>query len=152
MDILNPPKNYINYRCATHEKEGTEYDEARKKFYKEFKCKEEIIQCFNWLHEARNSRTLPVEKIEIREDDGLKHGRVVPMMIYDIEYWREGDIVKQRKIYMPLERLYAYSNSFTQEREIQPTLEGEEAQTFEQKRKKAKERLPYKDDEDQIPF
>lgn len=101
MDILNPPKNYIDYRCAIHGKDGAEFEEARRKFYKNFPCEEEIKKCFNWLRTARDNMNLPQEKIEVKESDSKKHGRIVLMMIYDIEYWREAGQVKQRKIYIP---------------------------------------------------
>jgi len=101
MNILNPSKNYIDYRCAVHRKEGDDLEKAKKKFYKTFNCEEEINQCFNRLYEQRNNMTLPIEKIEIREGDGKKHGNVIAMMIYDIEYWRENKEIKKRKIYIP---------------------------------------------------
>jgi len=53
----------------------------------------------NWLNEVRQNRRLPHEKIEIRETDGKKRGKVVSLMIMDIEYWIEGGTIKQRKIY-----------------------------------------------------
>jgi len=106
MDILNPPKSYIEFRCAIHRLVDKEIDDAKVKFYKTFpNVKEEILNFFNWLYEARNKMSLPVEKIEIRESDGHKHGKVKTMMIYDIEYWREGGEIKQRKIYIPFEEV-----------------------------------------------
>jgi len=100
MNILNPPKNYIDYRCYTHELSGPELVTAQAKFYKKHpEYKAEIVKCFKDLETMRYENSLPVEKIEIRENDGLKHGRVVAMMIYDIQYWIENNKLKQRKIY-----------------------------------------------------
>ncbi len=102
MDILNPLQNYIDYRCAIHgkQRDQDEFERTRKKFYKEFKCEEEVKKFSNCLYEARHAGTLPLEQMEIRESDGKKHGHVVRMMIYDIEYWREYGQLKSRKIYM----------------------------------------------------
>lgn len=155
MNILSPPKNYIDFRCAIHGLEGREYDEAKAKFYKAFNCKEEVISFYNWLCEARQKMSLPVEKIEVREGDHKKHGQVVPMMIYDIDYWREHGTVKQRKIYVMLERpapepedLPAWV-TMPDEPEIEPTLPPEEGFKFEKRREevKSKIRYPYKDEE-----
>ena len=100
MNILNPPKNYIDYRCYIYELSGPELSTAQQKFYKKHsEFKGEILKCFKDLETMRYDKSLPIEKIEIRENDGLKHGRVVAMMIYDIEYLIESGKVKQRKIY-----------------------------------------------------
>jgi hypothetical protein len=102
MDILNPPKSYIEYRCTIRGLADKELEDARSKFYRSFPdTKEEIAQFFSWLYEARHDYSLPVEKIELRENDGKKRGNVQPMMIYDIEYWKEKGQTKQRKIYTP---------------------------------------------------
>ena len=106
MDILNPPQSYINWRCATHNWERSsdstpeEFKRIRNKFYAEFPdTEDEIIRFCNWLINARNEGSLPIERFEIRESDGKLHGRVVSGMIYDIEYWRDKGQVKRRKIY-----------------------------------------------------
>jgi hypothetical protein len=52
--------------------------------------------------EQRNNFSLLVERIEVREADHKKHGNIISMMIYDIEYWIEGGEIKQRKIYVRL--------------------------------------------------
>jgi hypothetical protein len=101
MNILKPPKNYIDYRCYVHGLSGQELVDAQAKFYKKHpEWRPEIINFFNWMIEQRNLGLLPVEKIEVRENDGKKHGRVVSAMIYDIEYWIENNKIKQRKVYI----------------------------------------------------
>lgn len=101
MDILNPPKNYIDYRCYVHRLSGSELTSAQEKFYrKKSEVKAEVCQFFNWLEDKRHSKALPIEQIEIRESDGKKYGNVARLMIYDIEYFIEGGKIKQRKIYM----------------------------------------------------
>ncbi len=102
MDILTPGKNYIDFRCATHGKEGQEFEEAKRKFFKAFPCEEEIKAFSDWLRKVRGNLTLPVERIEIREGDHLRHGNLESMMIWDIEYWREDGQIKRRKIYARL--------------------------------------------------
>jgi hypothetical protein len=103
MDILNPPKNYIDFRCAVHGKEGLDLEEAKRKFYKAFDCEEEIKNFCTRLQRARNEMLLPVEKVQTFEGDHKKHGNVESLMIFDIEYWREGGAIKHRKIYMRLQ-------------------------------------------------
>jgi len=101
MEILNPPKNYIDYRCYVHGLSGQELSSAQEKFYKKHpEWKAEIIRFFNWMMNQRNENLLPYEKIEVREQDCKKHGRVVEAMIFDIEYWIENNQIKLRKIYM----------------------------------------------------
>jgi len=100
MNILEPFKSYIDFRCYTHGLSGPELSNAQEKFYKKHSdYKGEIIKFSNWLKEQREGLLLPFEKIEIREQDGKKHGRVVEAMIFDIEYWIENNQVKRRKIY-----------------------------------------------------
>jgi hypothetical protein len=101
FNILKPPRNYVDYRCATHGLSGDELVTAQEKFYKKrHSDRPEICKFFNWMIESRNNLSLPVEKIEVREKDGKKHGRVIPLMIYDIEYFIEGGEIKQKKIYI----------------------------------------------------
>ncbi len=101
MNILNPPKNYIDYQYYVYDLSGPELVAAQTKFYKKHpEYKTEILKYFKDLETMRYENSLPVEKIEIRENDGLKHGRVVAMMIYDIQYWIENNKLKQRKIYI----------------------------------------------------
>ena len=154
MNILNPPKNYIDFRCAVHGLDGREYDEAKAKFYKAFNCKEEVVGFYNWLCEEKQKMSLPVEKIEVREDDHKKHGRVVPMMIYDIDYWREHGTIKQRKTYVIFERPKEKSIEelpawvTMPDEEIEPTLPPEDGIKFEKKREEVKIRYPYKEEEE----
>jgi len=103
MDILNPPKNYIDFRCAIHGKEGAELEEAKRKFYRAFDCEEEVKTFCNRLQTARNERLLPIEKVQLFEGDHRKHGNIESLMIFDIEYWREGGVIKHRKIFMRLQ-------------------------------------------------
>ena len=153
MNILNPPKNYIDFRCAVHGLDGREYDEAKAKFYKAFNCKEEVVGFYNWLCEEKQKMSLPVEKIEVREDDHKKHGRVVPMMIYDIDYWREHGTIKQRKTYVIFERPKEKSIEelpawvTMPDEEIEPTLPPEDGIKFEKKREEVKICYPYKEEE-----
>ena len=101
MDILNPPKSYIDYRCTTNGLSGEELTKSHDRFYKSrYKEKVEICSFFNWLLKKRQEWSLPFEKIEVHESDGKKRGKVVSMMIVDIEYWVENGEIKQRKIYM----------------------------------------------------
>jgi len=150
MNILNPPKNYIDFRCAVHGLDGREYDEAKAKFYKAFNCKEEVVGFYNWLCEEKQKMSLPVEKIEVREGDHKKYGRVVPMMIYDIDYWREHGTIKQRKTYVIFERPKEKSIEelpawvTMPDEEIEPTLPPEDGIKFEKKREEVKIRYPYK--------
>ena len=92
---------YIDYRCYTHDLSGLELISAQERFYKKNpEARAEICQFFNWIEQQRNNGSLPYERIEIREADGRKHGHVVRMMIYDIEYWVQGGDIKKRKIYI----------------------------------------------------
>lgn len=101
MDVLNPPKSYIDYRCFIHELSGPALVNAQERFYrKQSELKGEICTFFNELIKGRENRLLPFERIEIREQDGKKHGQVNRMMIYDIEYWIENGRIRQRKIYV----------------------------------------------------
>jgi hypothetical protein len=101
MDLLNPPPSYIRFRCFLHGVPGDEVEARTRTFYKQNAgTRDEIRQFSNWLHRARNERSLPCEKVEIRELDGKKHGRVVPMMLFDIEYWEQEGRIHSRKIYM----------------------------------------------------
>lgn len=107
MDILNPPKSYIDWRCSTHDWEVDpnstveEFESIQKKFYKQFNGVRDEIETFcKELELARRSRSLPIEKIELREGDGKKRGNVVPAMIHDIQYWRVKRNLFKRKIYM----------------------------------------------------
>lgn len=105
MEIFNPPQSYINYRCYVHGLSGSELSISQEKFYKKNSDqKTEICNCFNWLEIRRIEFSLPYENIEIRESDGKKHGYIMNMMIYDIEYWIETGRLKQRKIYIPIKK------------------------------------------------
>jgi hypothetical protein len=107
MDLLNPPKNYIDFRCYVHGLSGPELSDAQRRFYqKHSESKGEIIRFSNWLKNQQENWLLPVEKIEVREHDGKKHGRVIEAMIYDIEYWIEDNQIKQRKIYMARQGIF----------------------------------------------
>ena len=100
MNILNPPKSYVDYRCYIHGLSGLELSNSQEKFYKKnSEYRGEISRFFNYLDDARQTSSLPFEKIEIRGTDGKKRGKVVSAMIYDIEYWVEGGSIKQRKVY-----------------------------------------------------
>ena len=101
MNILNPPKSYINLRCELHDSGSIETKKSiREKFLKDNPgAKEEIAEFVGYMDDVRADSTLPVERIEVREADGKKHGQVLPMMIYDIEYWIQGGKVKMRKLY-----------------------------------------------------
>ena len=102
-NIFNPPKVYIDYRSYVHGLSGTDLTNAQEKFYKKnAQHKTEICKFFNWMIEQRNNFSLLVERIEVREADHKKHGNIISMMIYDIEYWIEGGEIKQRKIYVRL--------------------------------------------------
>ena len=101
MNILNPPKSYIDYRCYVHGLSGSELIAAQDRFYRKHdESRAEICTFFNQIIQARENRSLPVEKIEVREPDGKKYGNVVSMMIYDIEYWIENGRIRQSKIHM----------------------------------------------------
>lgn len=101
MNILTPPKSYVNLRCELHDPGNIEAKKSiREKFLKDNQgAKEEIVEFVEYLDNARADGTLPVERIEVKEADGKKHGQVLPMMIYDIEYWIQSGKVKMRKIY-----------------------------------------------------
>ena len=94
FDILNPLINWIDFKCAIHGVENEYLEDAKRKFYKQNKCEEEITQFMNWLDRSRNQGTLPYEKIEVYP------GKVVKIMIWDIEYWHEYGKMKKRKIYL----------------------------------------------------
>ncbi len=101
MDILNPPRCYIDYCCYIHGLSGPELVAAQERFYKKNQdSKTEICQFINWLNSARQEWRLPFESREIYEGDKKKHGHVCRLMISEIEYWIEGEQIKQRKIYM----------------------------------------------------
>lgn len=141
MEILNPPKSYIDYRCYIHGLSGQELSSAQEKFYKKHsESKHEIIRFFNWMKDQRDIELLPIEQIEIRENDGKKHGKVLKMVIYDIDYWIEGGQLKQRKIYIPQEDSSSGPQikwePFKKEKPTKPNqmLTGPRAKEFEQKR------------------
>ena len=101
MNLLSPPKSYIDFRCYVHGLSGAELGPAQEKFYRKHpEFKGEIVSFCHWIDQQRAEWLLPIEKIEVRENDGKRHGRVVSAMIFDIEYWIENNSVKQRKIYM----------------------------------------------------
>jgi hypothetical protein len=101
MNLLDPPKSYIDYRCYVHGLSGQELSSAQEKFYrKHSEYKGEIVRFCDWIKEQRENKLMLIEKIEVRENDGKKHGRVVSAMIYDIEYWIENNQIKQKKIYI----------------------------------------------------
>jgi hypothetical protein len=158
MNILNPPKSYVDYRCYTHDWEMEddppkgELEQVRSKFYKQFPgAKEEVKRFCSWLHDARHDETLPIEKIEVRESDYKKHGQVVSMMIFDIQYWRDEGRIKMRKIYVPLEKVLYQHIPPAPSKEIEATLFGKQAEEFEKKRQAAKARLPFSGKDD-VPF
>jgi hypothetical protein len=142
VDILNPPGSYIKWRCAIHEWEHNpsntkeDFDQIKKKFYKEFPDSQTEVRNFcNAIIEARYELNLPVEKFEIREDDGKKHGRVVSGMIYDIEYWLERGVIKQRKTYMANQGVFGIRNEVkeykpTRDRKVEASGEIEEEVPF----------------------
>jgi hypothetical protein len=101
MNILNPPKSYVNLRCELHDPGSVEAKKSiREKFFKDNPgSKEEIGEFVEYLDNARGDGTMPIERIEVREADGTKHGNILPMMIYDIEHWIQGDKIKMRKLY-----------------------------------------------------
>lgn len=102
MNILNPPPLYVKFRSMTHNKEGADFRYWRGEFYKAHEEAENDIKAvFDYLHYARHACILPIEKVEVFEADGKKHGRVESMMVYDIEYWREGGRTRSRKVYVP---------------------------------------------------
>jgi hypothetical protein len=45
----------------------------------------------------------PLEKIEVKEMDGKKHGKSVWMLLVDFDFYEERDKVRRQKIYIPLE-------------------------------------------------
>ncbi len=100
MNILNPPKSYIEYRATLYGLDDPkDIQDAKTRFYNTFKdSKAEISQFFNELQTSRDNNSLPVERIEDRYTK-----KVIPMMIYDIEYFRMVKQLKQRKVYIPLE-------------------------------------------------
>ena len=107
MNIFDPPKVYVDFRCALHGIRDDDIGEAQRKFYRANPgAREKIIQFLNWLYNARHEWTLPVERIQIRELDGRKHGRVSRMMIYDIEYFEHENQIKERRIYIPIDPIY----------------------------------------------
>lgn len=44
----------------------------------------------------------PIEKIEIKEADYKKHGGVQWMLVMGFEFWRVEEVMKNKKIYFPL--------------------------------------------------
>ena len=105
MNLFEPPKSYIDYRCYIHRLSGSELSISQEKFFKKHsEQKTEICNFLNSLDEARQNSSLPIEKIEVRERDGKKHGYVMEMQIFDIEYWIEGGRIKQKKIYIPIRK------------------------------------------------
>jgi len=103
--VFDPPQSYIDYRCYVYGLSGPELAMAQHDFYKKKNdLRPEIIKFHNWLCDMREQCRLPVERIEVREADGKKHGRVESMMIFDIEYYLEGGRVMKRKVYVKWER------------------------------------------------
>ena len=95
MEILNPPKSYIDYRCYTYGLSGPEVTSAQERFFrKNPDSKAEIGVFCEWLNKARNEGTLPIEQIVITKGNATK------MMIFDVEYWIQGGKVWKRKLYL----------------------------------------------------
>jgi hypothetical protein len=115
--IPQPPDIYVKFRAITYGLDQEEYERVSAKFYKENSGKQDIIKYRKLLekivmHNFENSLNenykiegegiSPIEKIEVIEADGKKHGKVKWMMIYDIEYFYHKDKLMQRKLYIPL--------------------------------------------------
>ena len=101
--ILNPPQNYIDFRCVTHGMNGPELEMTQKKFFRDkAEVQRDVKDFFNWIIEQRDAMKLPVERIRRKYPGGREDSETKDMMIYDIQYWLEGGRIKQRKIYMPL--------------------------------------------------
>jgi hypothetical protein len=102
MNIFDPPDIYKQYRCALHDVPDEDVGEAQRKFYRANPgAREKIIHFLNWLYKARHEGILPIERIEIRESDGKKHGRISRMMVYDIEYFEHENRIRERRVYIP---------------------------------------------------
>ncbi len=107
MNIIDPPDIYKQYRCALHGVPDDDIREAQRKFYRANPgARDKIIQFLEWIYRARHEGTLPVERIQIRESDGKKHGRISRMMIYDIEYFEQENQIRERKVYIPIDPIY----------------------------------------------
>jgi hypothetical protein len=115
--IPYPPTTYIEFKALTYGLDQEEYEKIKRKFLKEHNCKKEIEDysrlfesIINYNYENSISPNYnfigegitPIEKIELIEADGKKHGNVKWMMIYDIEYFYHKDKLIQRKLYIPL--------------------------------------------------
>jgi len=98
--ILNPPAEYVDFRIATHGKTDIDLMAAIKEFFKKNpETYRAIVSFMNWLQDARNSFSLPRERVEISVS-GHRKGNVTEMMIYDIEYWVQSGKRMSRKVYM----------------------------------------------------
>ncbi len=159
MNILTPPKNYILFRCAMHDCRPEEYLSKRNKFFNSNGGVEEIKAFCNELQTARHNRTLPIESIEIREMDHRKHGKVVRMMIYDIDYFLRDGKILQTKWYQPEECLYnsaiwgtsySFFNDPKGNKNIKKIDERIKPEDFEILREKAKDK--FKELGDEVPF
>ncbi len=158
MDILDPPKAYIDFRCAIRNANPEQFQFMMKKFYESNRGTEsEIIEFCNWVHESRHNGTLPSERVEIREMDGKKHGRVVPMMIYDIDYEIRGKDIIRRKIYVPLGPIYdapiwGKEYSFYNEGRMDRKRNRPLREVNNVIPARSREELPAREPEDEVPF
>ena len=120
--IPEPPESYVEFKCLIYGLDDEERQHALRGLYKKNpEWKREIAGYMIKLVNIRNHNMSwaemalaedhlrfqgpgipPVEKIEIRESDGKKHGNTQWMLIVDFDYWREDDALKRRKIYIPL--------------------------------------------------
>jgi hypothetical protein len=121
--IPEPPESYIEFKCLIYGLDDEERQHALRGLYKKNpEWKREIggymIKLLNiknhnvsWAEMAlaedhltfQGSGIPPVEKIEIRQSDGKKHGQSQWMLIIDFDYWRQEGEPKRRKIYIPLD-------------------------------------------------
>lgn len=127
--IPEPPESYIEFKSLIYGLDDEERQHALRALYKKNpEWKREVggymirllnIRNYNlsWAEMAlaednlrfQGSGIPPVEKIEIRESDGKKHGQIQWMLIIDFDYWREDGALKKKKIYIPL---YAKSERY----------------------------------------
>lgn len=126
LRIPKPPRSYVDYMAYLYGIRGhDELDIAVRAYYKKFPDdKSENCHYRSQLLRIAYENIMravciwdpmdvnfsgegitPLERIEVTGLDNLKHGRLIWMVVYDFEFWKQGGEVKARKLYIPLKEI-----------------------------------------------